>query len=83
MIFIDDIVTVANAKVAVNVKLEQRRDTLEICGLRISQSKKKHLWCNFSNEPNDEGMDAQFGEQLLFPKDNFRHLVLLYKKING
>lgn len=65
------------------MKLEQWRDTLETRGLHISHSIKKHLQCNSGDEQNDEGIDVYFGEQLLFPKDNFRHLVLLHKKTNS
>ncbi|XP_074327960.1 uncharacterized protein LOC141665877 [Apium graveolens] len=46
---------------------------LESNGLRVSRSKMEYLWCNFSNQPNDEGVDVLLGDQVLPPKDNFRN----------
>lgn len=57
-------------------------------GLHVNRFETKYLWCNFSNEPNEEGIEVRVGDQLLYSKDNFRYLgsyysikVLCYKKL--
>lgn len=80
MLFADDIVIVTETKEEVNMKLEQWRATLETRGLRVSRSKTEYVWCNFSSEPNEEGLDVRIGGQLLEPKDNFRYLGSIIQK---
>lgn len=54
--FIDDIVIIDKTKDVIDEKLEYRRVTLKIRGLRVSRSKTEYLWCNFNNEPDVEGV---------------------------
>ncbi|XP_074363467.1 uncharacterized protein LOC141704020 [Apium graveolens] len=73
MLFANDIVIIHETRIAINVTLERWRYILESNGLRVSRSKTKYLWCNFSNQPNVEGVDVLMGDQVLPPKDNFRN----------
>ncbi|XP_074362974.1 uncharacterized protein LOC141703327 [Apium graveolens] len=82
-LFSDDLVIIKETRVAVNVTLERWRYILDSNGLQVSLSKTKYLWCNFSNQPNDEGVDILMGDQVLPPKDNFRYLGSVLHKERG
>ncbi|XP_074346270.1 uncharacterized protein LOC141685045 [Apium graveolens] len=80
--FADDIVIINEKKSKINEKLEQWRVILETSGLRVSHSKTEYTWCNFSNEPDEEGVDVRIGEHLLVPKESFKYLGSMIHK-NG
>ncbi|XP_074373850.1 uncharacterized protein LOC141714217 [Apium graveolens] len=82
MLFADDIVIIKETRVAVNVTLERWMYILESNGLRVNRS-KEYLWCNFSNQPNDVGVDVLMADQVLLPKDNFRYLGSVLHKEGG
>ena len=54
MLFVDDIVLVAETKVEVNAKLELWREALESKGMKISRNKIEYMKCNFEK---DQGMN--------------------------
>ncbi|XP_074347610.1 uncharacterized protein LOC141686476 [Apium graveolens] len=74
MLFADDMVIINETKSEINEKLEQWRVTLETSGLHVSHSKTEYMWCNFNNEPEEEGVDVRIGEHLLVPKESFKYL---------
>ncbi|KAL8098496.1 hypothetical protein AgCh_031314 [Apium graveolens] len=80
MLFADDIVIINEKKSEINEKLEQWRVILGTSGLRVSHSKNEYMWCNFSNEPDEEGVDVRIGEHLLVSKESFKYLgSMIYK----
>ncbi|XP_074363559.1 uncharacterized protein LOC141704140 [Apium graveolens] len=79
-LFTDDIVIINEKKSEINEKSEQWRVTLETLGLRVSHSKTEYMWCNFSNEPDEEGVDVRIGEHLLVPKESFKYLGSMIHK---
>ena len=48
MLFVDNIVLVAETKVEINAKLELWREALESKGLKINRNKTEYMECNFS-----------------------------------
>ncbi|KAL6546860.1 hypothetical protein OROMI_022581 [Orobanche minor] len=66
MLFADDIVLVAESRRKVNVKLELWRSKLESQGLRVSRSKTEYLWCNFSGETNEEGVEVMISDRTTY-----------------
>lgn len=50
MLFVEDIVLVAESREEINVKLKEWRVAFKGKGLRISCTKTEYLRCNFSGE---------------------------------
>ncbi|KAL6578801.1 hypothetical protein OROMI_009017 [Orobanche minor] len=80
MLFADDIVLVAESRREVNVKLELWRSKLESQGMRVSRSKTEYLWCNFSGETNEEGVEVMISDQLVPHTDKFKYLGSIIHK---
>ncbi|KAL6545049.1 hypothetical protein OROHE_009956 [Orobanche hederae] len=80
MLFADDIVLVAESRREVNEKLELWRSNLESQGLRVSRSKTEYLWCNFSGETNEEGVEVMISDQIVPRTDKFKHLGSIIQK---
>lgn len=80
MLFADDIALVAETRGEVNAKLEVWRSTLESQGLRVSRSKTEYLWCNFSGEANEEGVEVLIGDRIVPRTDKFKYLGSIIQK---
>ena len=74
MLFVDDIVLVAETKEELNRKLEEWRVVLEDRGLRISRTKTEYLCCNFSGiEPISEP-EMTSGGEVVASMSKFKYL---------
>ncbi|KAL6563417.1 hypothetical protein OROGR_002376 [Orobanche gracilis] len=80
MLFADDIVLVAESRREVNAMLELWRSKLESQGLRVSRSKTEYLWCNFSGETNEEGVEVMISDQIVPRTDKFKYLGSIIQK---
>ncbi|KAL6554096.1 hypothetical protein OROMI_019769 [Orobanche minor] len=80
MFFADDIVLVAEMRREVNVKLELWRSKLESQGMPVSRSKTEYLWCNFSGETNEEGVEVMISDHLVLRTDKFKYLGSIIQK---
>ena len=77
MLFVDDIVLVAETKVEENAKLELWREVLESKVLKISKNKTKYIKCNFSkNQGRNEEVVSIEGQEIL-KSEQFRYLGLI------
>ncbi|GJT82732.1 hypothetical protein Tco_1057074 [Tanacetum coccineum] len=81
LIFADDIVLVSELAEGLNIKLENRRETLEDSGLKVSREKTEYLRCEFGNVviPHNEEVDICIGDNILQPKESFRNVPLKLK----
>ncbi|KAL6517417.1 hypothetical protein OROMI_033118 [Orobanche minor] len=80
MLSADDIVLVAESRREVNEKLELWKSNLESQGLLVSRSKTEYLWCNFSGEPNEEGVEVMISDQIVPRTDKFKYLGSIIQK---
>lgn len=75
MIFVDDIVLVAESVEGLNYILEHWREALEGNGLRVSKKKTEYMRCYFgSYEIGHIEEEVRAGDQILQPKESFRYL---------
>lgn len=73
MLFADDIVLVDKSRISLNTKLERWRKSLESKGLRVSRSKTKYMYCNFSNARGDSSV-IKIGNEEVPNVNQFRYL---------
>ncbi|GKB64014.1 ataxia telangiectasia mutated family protein, partial [Tanacetum coccineum] len=76
MVFVDDIVLVAESADGLNLRLENWRKTLEDNGLRISREKTEYLRSDFGRYEVIHGEEGiiRIGDKILQPKESFRYL---------
>ncbi|KAL6572318.1 hypothetical protein OROMI_013276 [Orobanche minor] len=80
MLFVDDIVLVAETRREVYAKLELWRYKLESLCLHVSRSKTEYLWCNFSGETNEEAVEVMIADQIIPHMDKFKYLGSIIQK---
>ena len=74
MLFVDDIVLVAETKEEVNRKLEEWRAILEYKGLLISRKKTEYLRCDFSGTESISEPEVTIGGEVVACTTKFRYL---------
>ncbi|XP_074370938.1 uncharacterized protein LOC141712058 [Apium graveolens] len=74
MLFADDIVLIEEIRSAVNVQLEQWRDSLQEMGLRLSRSMTEYMWGNFSGEINESEIEVCIAEDRAPMTNRFKYL---------
>ncbi|KAE8661215.1 Detected protein of unknown function [Hibiscus syriacus] len=84
MLFVDDIVLVAETKTELNNRLATWKTALEEKGLRINIEKTEYLCSNFSGKQNDEDVEVFIEGHVLPSKDCFKYLgSMIYKDEGG
>ena len=74
MLFVDDIVKIAESRNEVNVKLERWRTSVEGSGLRLSRSKTEYLFANFSELIHEEDVAVCIAEARVPKTNTFKYL---------
>ena len=74
MLFVHDIVLVAETSEEANAKLEEWRAVLEGKGLRISRTKIAYLKCNFSGDEQHDYPEVIIGEDVVASTNRFKYL---------
>ncbi|XP_074348989.1 uncharacterized protein LOC141688417 [Apium graveolens] len=82
MLFVDDIVLIAESRVEVNTNLEQWCASLEAKGLHLSHSKTEYLWANSSEEHHAEDVVVCIADDRVPQTDSFKYLGSIIKS-NG
>ncbi|XP_022013961.1 uncharacterized protein LOC110913437 [Helianthus annuus] len=74
MLFVDDIVLIAETKQCLNARIKEWRVALEGKGLRISRSKTEYLHCDFSGVADDDDTQITIEDQLVPEATKFKYL---------
>lgn len=77
MLFVDDIVLLDETKERVNSKLEFWRETLELKGFKLSQTKTEYTQFNFSNRKKRSRISVKMEEQEITVSEYFNYLGLI------
>ena len=74
MLFVHDIVLVAETSEEANAKLEEWRAVLEGKWLRISRTKTEYLRCNFSGNEQHDDPEVIIEEDVVASTNKFKYL---------
>ena len=74
MLFVDDIVLVAETSEEANAKLEEWRVVLEGKGLRIKRTKTEYLRYNFNGNEQHDDPKVIIGEDVVASTNRFKYL---------
>ncbi|XP_076917052.1 uncharacterized protein LOC143576971 [Bidens hawaiensis] len=74
MLFVYDIVLIAESKQDLNMSLQEWRAALESKGLKISQSKTEYLDCDFCGVNDDEDVQITIESQEVAQSTKFKYL---------
>ncbi|XP_076927188.1 uncharacterized protein LOC143590650 [Bidens hawaiensis] len=83
MIFVDDIMIVADSKQDLNRRLEEWRVALERKGLSISRSKTEYLHCDLSGANGNEEIKITIKGQVVPQTTKFKYLGLFFQSDGG
>ena len=80
MLFVDDIVLVAETSEEVSNKLDEWREALESKGLRISRTKTEYLRCDFSRTTPVGEPEVSIGEAVVKCTTKYKYLGLIIQR---
>lgn len=74
MLFVDDIILIDESDNRVDNKLEVCKQALQSKGLKMSKTKTKYMWCQFSAISQEVDVEVMIGTQVIPKERSFKYL---------